>query len=273
MGHSLYFLTATWLAAQGIEPQAVMPGTMNRHCSSCQDGMNQHMQPMQSMGSSRRYFGNQCQGNQNQGSQGLFQRMGNRFRGIVDWCRGESDDDYSQNMQNMNQMNNANHMNNMNNMNNMNQMSQSQRGQPTTYPIEMNTFPINAKMSEPPLADTVQGQQGQKSAPKNLAPINFRPQDVGKGNISPRMTDKVGHETDFSWITGQLRRENGRWTIHFATPETVDRFQGRLPIAPGPDMSRFQEGDLVTAHGQVNTRGGQPMYQASSVDLIEHDAK
>lgn len=254
VGHSLYFLTATWLAAQGIEPQAVMPGTINQHCSSCQQGgMNQHMQPM----GGRR--------------PGLFQRMGQRIRGIVDWCLGDDgDDNDSSGMQN------SQGMQGMQGTHGMQGMRHVQPGQQTTYPVtDMNlSFPTNAKVTEPPLADVVQGQQNQKPQPKNLAPINFRSQGGNsKGSVSAAMADKVGHEADFSWITGQLRRDNGRWTIHFATPETVDRYNGRLPIAPGPDMSRFEEGDLVTAHGQISPRGSLPMYQASSVDLIEHETK
>jgi len=32
----------------------------------------------------------------------------------------------------------------------------------------------------------------------------------------------VGHESDYSWITGQIRIENGQHVIHYAAPEVVD---------------------------------------------------
>lgn len=259
MGHSFYFLTATWLAAQGIEP---LPGTMGQApCLNCQNGGYQQPMPMQQTGGGRRFFGGHCHNNP-----GVFARMGQRIRGLADWCRGEDDDDQSC-------MHNMNHMNM-----NMNQGSMGNAGNMT--PSDLNlSLPGSAKMSEPPLADTTQNP-----APKALAPINFRPQGNGKAScrgVSANMADKVGHENDFSWITGQLRRDNGHWDICFATPETVDRYNGRLTLAPGdprspgPDMSKFQDGDLVTAHGYVlSQRGSQPnLYQANSVDLIEHDAR
>lgn len=301
MGHSIYFLTATWLAAQSIEPQPMMPGmsgmsSMNGHCSSCQNGgmnqqmMNGNMGNMNGMGSGRRFFGSSCQG-----QSGIFHRMGNRMRGFVDRCLGEEDDSYGNNNMNHNMSHmQTNGMHNHGMQNNGMQNNGMQMGQrPGMGNMhEMNSMPTSIKVTEPPLADA---PSQSSSKPKNLAPITFRPHGssagnigsnapssgatnaggtvVGKSSLSARMADKVGHENDFSWITGQLRRENNGWVIYFATPETIDRYNGRLPIASGIDMSKFQDGDLVTAHGQVSSRGNQAAYQASSVDLIEHDAK
>jgi len=289
VGNSIYFLTATWLAAQGLEPQPMMSGVsgmsgMNGQCTSCQNG-GMHG----GMGSGRRYFG----GNGQQGSAGIFQRMGNRVRGFWDRCLGEDDGSY---MHNMNQMQ---HMNQMNHTSGASQMGQMRRGPGNMH--EMNSMPTSVKVTEPPLADVAPNQSSHKSPPRPLSPITFRPHGgsntgnsnsnnaanspvpanrsgnsggvVGKTPLSARMAEKVGHESDFSWITGQIRRESSGWVIYFATPETIDRYNGRLPIASGVDMSKFQDGNLVTAHGQVNVRGNQASYQAASVDLIEHDAK
>src|SRR5262249_37839321 len=36
--------------------------------------------------------------------------------------------------------------------------------------------------------------------------------------INPKFVNKIGHEEDYSWVTGQLDRENGHWVVRYATP-------------------------------------------------------
>ena len=64
--------------------------------------------------------------------------------------------------------------------------------------------------------------------------------------ISPELVGKVGHETDYSWITGQLRIENGRYVIHYAAPEVIDAHNGSLVLSSDRDLRGFQDGDFVS---------------------------
>jgi len=71
----------------------------------------------------------------------------------------------------------------------------------------------------PPAAVTV-NPVADRAIPGNVA-VSSRP-----NRISPELVSKVGHETDYSWITGQIRIENGRYVIHYAPPEVVDAHSG-----------------------------------------------
>jgi len=88
------------------------------------------------------------------------------------------------------------------------------------------------------------------------------------GAISPRFVNKVGQPGDYSWITGQLEIRGNTYVLHYATPDTVDRFGGKLVLQG--DIGNLRNGDLVTAHGQVAPQGVRgTVYRARSVDLVE----
>jgi hypothetical protein len=106
----------------------------------------------------------------------------------------------------------------------------------------------------------------------HVAQVNFRPAQANQPSvIQAKFANKVGHEEDFSWITGQLGQANGRWVIHYATPETVDRFNGSLVLAGSADMGSFQVGDLVSIQGGVITlnNGRGSAYLIQAINLIE----
>lgn len=109
--------------------------------------------------------------------------------------------------------------------------------------------------------------------PGGLKPISHQTIVASKKPtpILPKFAAKIGHEDDFSWVTGQLQHENGTWVIYYATPETVDRYEGKLLLHPAGDMANLQSGDLVSAHGNVVhlPSGRQAAYRATRVDLIE----
>lgn len=104
-------------------------------------------------------------------------------------------------------------------------------------------------------------------AQQQVAPQNF------KSPLLPQNQARVGHEGDYSWITGQLQNVGGRWVIHYAGPNVVDRFGGVMPVVAVNtiDMRAFQNGDLVTVHGGVMVQNGQQgiAFRAAAVDLIE----
>ena len=67
--------------------------------------------------------------------------------------------------------------------------------------------------------------------------------------ISPRFVEKVGQPGDYSWITGQLEIRGNTYILHYATPETIDRFGGSIVLGGIHDASNLHNGDLVSAHG------------------------
>lgn len=113
-------------------------------------------------------------------------------------------------------------------------------------------------------------------APQQVAPQAYQvPQQAQnvKSPLLPQNLTRVGHEGDYSWITGQLQNVGGRWVIHYAGPNVVDRFGGIMPVVAVNtiDMRTFQNGDLVTVHGGVMVQNGQQgiAFRAAAVDLIE----
>lgn len=104
--------------------------------------------------------------------------------------------------------------------------------------------------------------------PASPAELASRP-----NRISPALVDKVGRDEKFAWITGQLRNENGRWVLWYATPEVIDPYEGRLPLLTDADMSKFRDGDLVSVSGQVVTQGRTAAYRTQRVDPIQPERR
>jgi hypothetical protein len=96
-----------------------------------------------------------------------------------------------------------------------------------------------------------------ETAPRNL------------GAIKEKFVNKVGQPGDYSWITGQIEIRGGAYILHYATPDTVDRFGGSIVVVPQAEPRDIRSGDLVSAHGTVTQERGRPVYRARSVDFIE----
>jgi hypothetical protein len=115
-------------------------------------------------------------------------------------------------------------------------------------------------------------QQGRMQPSPTQTVTTMRP------SFAPERTDldKAGHEKDYSWITGRLARDGGRWIIRYAGPNEVDRFGGRLLLFGNVDMSKMHEGDLVCVLGQPMNSGrvtpgaaSAVVYQVREINLIE----
>lgn len=130
------------------------------------------------------------------------------------------------------------------------------------------------------------------AAPVNVQPVTFQGVPVGQPTAAPEasisasapgvtvapptrpnrisadLVSKVGHETDYSWITGQLHIENGMYVIHYATPETVDAHQGSLVLLSDRDLRGFQDGDFVSVRGQVTGANGRAVYRLTNIDRL-----
>jgi uncharacterized cupin superfamily protein len=92
--------------------------------------------------------------------------------------------------------------------------------------------------------------------------------------ILAQLSNKIGRDEKFEWVTGQLEIENGNYVLYYATPETIDKLHGRIVLAPQQaDMSKFRRGDLVSVRGQLvqrqTTQGMIPIYRVSFASLIE----
>ncbi|MCS7047387.1 MAG: hypothetical protein NZO58_13600, partial [Gemmataceae bacterium] len=82
------------------------------------------------------------------------------------------------------------------------------------------------------------------TAPASAAPSP----DAGSSAISPRFVDKVGQPGDYSWITGQIEVRGGTYIIHYATPDTIDTYGGRLELSSAQPLTEVRHGDLVSVH-------------------------
>jgi hypothetical protein len=135
---------------------------------------------------------------------------------------------------------------------------------PSTYPV----VPVlQAKTPPPPPPDAEPGAEEAQEPP------------TADQEINTRYIDKIGHEDDYSWVTGQLyqARISGTlvWVVRYATIDTEDRFGGSVVLAPAVNMKNFREGDLVSVKGEIINEGrankylGGPLYRVLSIDMIE----
>jgi hypothetical protein len=99
---------------------------------------------------------------------------------------------------------------------------------------------------------------------------------------APKETmERIAIADDASWIIGQLsyvHADGGIWVVRYAPLDTEDRFGGAVVLAPGTDMSKFHEGDVVFVRGEIVNKGrgskyvGGPLYRATSIDLNDRAA-
>lgn len=95
-----------------------------------------------------------------------------------------------------------------------------------------------------------------------------------KSPIRAQFSEKIGRDEKFEWITGQLEVENNNYVIYYATPETVDKYQGRVILqAQQVDMKQFRRGDLISVRGGIAQRttvqGVVGIYRVDQANLIE----
>jgi hypothetical protein len=99
-----------------------------------------------------------------------------------------------------------------------------------------------------------------------------------KLQLAAKYQDKVGHETDYSWVTGHLffvHADGGKWVVRYAAPDEVDRYGGSIVLAPTVEMRNFREGDLVNVYGEIldNRQAARPLggalYRVNSIQMVE----
>jgi len=134
---------------------------------------------------------------------------------------------------------------------------------PKTSQGKKSSDPIVVDKSMPEVRDVQQTILNQTVPPKNV-----------KSPILPQLANKIGRDEKFEWITGQLENENGTFVMYYSTPETVDKYHGRIVLVPGQiDLTQFRKGDLVSVRGTLAQRqtiqGMVPIYRLTMASLIE----
>lgn len=153
------------------------------------------------------------------------------------------------------------------------QMQRLPSGQPSGINVITPATPVTAPVAP---AKALQPVTYQGVPPSQLAPAannsivsttvipSSRP-----NRISADLVGKVGRETDYSWITGQLRIEDGQYAIHYATPEVVDTHNGSLALTSDRDLRGFQDGDFVSVRGQISgNANGRATYRVTNIDRM-----
>ncbi len=117
-------------------------------------------------------------------------------------------------------------------------------------------------------------------APFEVAPVSttsIKEESKSPFDLDRRYENRVERATDFSRLTGQLffvHADGGLWVLRYASLSNEDANGGGVVLARDRQMDSYREGDLVTVHGQIlNEKGsrslGAPLYQASSIELVE----
>lgn len=115
------------------------------------------------------------------------------------------------------------------------------------------------------------------TAPANVQQVSVEQSaalPTSKSPILARNVNRIGRDPKFEWITGQIEIENGSLVMYYATPETIDKYNGRILLtAQQADLKQFSRGDLVSVGGQVaqqkTAQGMVPVYRVSHASLIE----
>ena len=122
---------------------------------------------------------------------------------------------------------------------------------PAAVPANFQSSP---SIPPPDGASSINPTSSRSSSP--VIRVSASTNDVSQpdGNtIQQKFVDKCGHESDYSWVTGQLNFLNNEWMIEYAIPGTVDQFAGKLVLV-NVDPSNLQIGDLVCVSGAVDVR-------------------
>ena len=138
------------------------------------------------------------------------------------------------------------------------------------YPAYHQRMPSSSTSAEPPILDPA--VKPAVAEPQKIKPISYQaPSPAAKiaNPILPQFADRIGHEEDFSWVTGQFEIENGVPVIYYAAAETVDRHNGRLVLHIQGGLKGLQAGDLVSVHGSLVNQSSNPIYRATRIDVIE----
>jgi hypothetical protein len=274
--HSLYFLTATWLAAQAGDARP-MPQTGGPQIGGAP--MVIQSGPIYTDGQIQGQTGNwQTQPQQaQQPRRGLLSRIGGWFGGMFGRNRQpQGTTIYQGNGQTINGP--------------IYQGPVIQQPVNTTEPpiagsgkVSM-TAPQNGQVLVTDSSEMI-GHQGETAVPQQTqTPISQVSHEPAKGPrmdlpLSEKFKNRIGHEADHSWLTGQLYRvkagTNVLWVVRYATSEEQDKHGGTVVLAPAAGMQNFREGDLVSVQGQI-LNGGRaseqvacPVFRASEVSLVE----
>jgi hypothetical protein len=133
---------------------------------------------------------------------------------------------------------------------------------PTTAPTASPSIPVNSSMIATPSSSVSQVSMNVPAT--TVTPLPSRP-----SKISPDLVSKVGHADDYAWITGQIRIENGVHVLHYATPETVDRYNGHVVLTSDKDLRNTPEGAYVCVRGNIaSTSGSVTTYRVQALDIL-----
>jgi hypothetical protein len=154
--------------------------------------------------------------------------------------------------------------------------------QPAASPYAVSPYHSSASM---PISNTVEESEsaepgvgmsvGESSPP---APATAAPDLLRQLKLAKKDQDRIGHEDDYSWITGHLfyvHTNGGCWILRYALPDQPDRFGGSVVLAPGVEMKNFREGDLVCVYGKVIDQGrpypnlGGALYRVDTITMVE----
>jgi hypothetical protein len=116
------------------------------------------------------------------------------------------------------------------------------------------------------------------AAPPVLKSADIKRPERDPSQISREYVGRVGHNGDYSVITGQLyyvHADKGIWVVRYAPVDREDRYGGSVVLAPIVNMDSHQDGELVTIHGELLNEGratkylGGPAYRTTDVATLD----
>ena len=121
-------------------------------------------------------------------------------------------------------------------------------------------------------------QPGSLPALASSAPCPSATLEPPSLTLSKRAEDKIGHDDEYNWVTGQLfyvRADGGRWVLRYGRLDEADKYGGSVILTPTVEMRNYREGDVVCVYGQVINEGrpsrmlGGPLYRVGSINMVD----
>jgi hypothetical protein len=141
------------------------------------------------------------------------------------------------------------------------------------------TVPVAAPSANPAIAQVSYSVYAQVPRPQP-APVTAVTATQPHIQVGNKFQDLIGHEGDYSWITGQLyyvHTDGGMWVVRYAHVDEVDKYGGSVVLTPTVEMKNFREGDLVNVCGEILNNGipvrplGGALYRVNSIQMVERN--
>jgi len=94
--------------------------------------------------------------------------------------------------------------------------------------------------------------------------------------VVPRTGTVYGHDENYTWLVGKLRRVHvpgGEWKLRFLELDQVDQWGGSMVLAPDIRLEDFSDGDFICIEGEILVKRPSlylagPLYRINKIRTV-----